>query len=421
MQVSVENSQNLERKITITLPSEQLHNTVNKKLQQLKGQVRLPGFRVGKVRAEALESIINDTYGKALEQENITPASSPTITDIRDDKDSLSYDAVVEVYPEIADVDYAALNLDRAVVEVGESDIDDMIMRLREQRKRYEAVVREANDGDNLTIDYVGKIDGEEFKGGKQEGARLILGSKTMIEGFEEALIGMKAGEVKDAHVSFPKEYHAEEVAGKDAVFTLTVKEVAEPVLPEVDAEFIKEFGVDDGTEAAFREQIAKNLRKEVVGYQRHYLKNQVGDLLDKQFEALEIPKALLDQEKQGIIKNLQQNAPQAAVLDSLMDSEELTGEATRRVRIGLVITDVIKKAKIGVSPEDIDAFLDEESSAYEEPEQFKNYYRHNQEAMESLYPLLVEQKAIEHIANEAGASEKTMSFKELVEAVNQR
>jgi trigger factor len=362
MQVSVETTQGLERRMTVALPSEAIDSAVMERLQNLSKTTRMNGFRPGKVpfkvvrkryepqvRSEVLGSMINRSYFDALQQEKLRPAGQPDIVPAlpagEDDDTGFSFVATFEVYPEFEPVFNDSITVTRPLVSIAESDVDDMLENLRKQRTKHVAVDREAANGDQLIIDFTGRIDGEEFEGGKAETAPLVLGSNSMIPGFESQLLGMKAGEQKTIQITFPENYHAEHLAGKETEFDITVREVKEPQQPEFDEELIRSFGIEDGTMESLRADIRRNMERELKQRVEARVKGQVMDGL-VQLNPIDVPKSLIAEEIKRQREQLMQQMPAGS--DSSMLADELfTEQATRRVQLGLVIGEIIQQKEI--------------------------------------------------------------------------
>jgi len=310
MQVSVESGEGLERRMTVGLPPEQVEAEVDKRLREFARSARLPGFRPGKVpvkilrqrygaqvRREVFGELIQSSYGEALAQEALRPAGAPQIEpDIDASEQRYAYTAVFEVLPQFELAPLGGKTLKRPVAEVLDSDLEAMLMRLREQRKTWSPVERPAQAGDQLTISFRGTIDGEAFEGGSGEGTKLEIGSGRMIPGFEAGLEGAKAGDERTLDLRFPDQYHAEHLKGKPVVFEVRVSEVAGPVLPELDAEFAKAFGVEDGDLGRFRADVRQNMERELKQRIEAKIKNQAMDLL-LEANQIDLPDVLVRQE----------------------------------------------------------------------------------------------------------------------------
>lgn len=356
MQVSVETTSNIERRMTIGVPAQEIDQAVQKRLQDTARTVRLNGFRPGKVpmsvvkrrfgesvRQEVVGEAMRDNYIKALQEQDVNPAGWPKFEPktMEEGKD-LEFVAIFEVLPEIELGDLSKVKVEKPVAEVADKDIDTMIDNLRGQQATMKEVKRKSKNKDIVTIDFKGTIDGEEFEGGAAEGHRLTLGSGQMIPGFEKAIVGGKTGEELEIEVEFPADYHSEDLAGKPAKFAITIHKVEEPQLPELNEEFFKKFGIEAEDEAAFREEVKKNMERELKQAVSNKVKNDVVEGLLETTE-LEIPAALVDQE----IDRLRQDAVQR--FGGQVDFQQLPKEifeeqAKRRVKTGLLFQEVVKR-----------------------------------------------------------------------------
>ncbi len=431
MQVSIEPLEGLQRKMTISLPAEQVDSAIDKKLKEISRTIRLDGFRPGKVpvsivrqkygpavREEVIGELIESSYRDALVQEEVKPAGPPTIEPIDngEDKTQLSFAAVFEVYPEIEKVELESVEVEKPVVEITDADVDKMIEKLREQRREWVEVDRAAQEGDQVLADYVGRLDGETFEGGTAEDVTIELGDGRMLEDFENGFIGMKAGEEKTVDVSFPEDYHGKQVAGKTAQFTLKVKKVSEPKLPEMDAELIKSFGVESGDIEDFRKDVKANMEKELANKIKVKVKNAVmAALLEK--NEVPAPSAMVAEEIRNLKVQMAQNMgqdPSRMDLASFPD-ELFSDEAEKRVKLGLLVGELIKSEGMHTDPERFRETLEDLASAYEDPQQVIEYYSKNPEARTSLEGLVLEDQVVDLILDKAQVSEKTYGFEEMM------
>jgi len=427
MQVSVEATEGLERKLKIQVPAERIDSAVNERLQSLSKTVRLQGFRPGKVpfrvvrtrfgaqvRQEVLGEVIQSSFQEAVVQEQLRPAGMPQIEPFNMDADKeLAYTAVFEVYPdfELASVD--DLEIERPVAEVAESDIDEMIDSLRKQRSEWEAVERAAEEGDQLTIDFVGSIEGEEFPGGKADNMPLVLGSGSMIPGFEEQLTGASAGDEHAVKVSFPEDYRAEHLAGKEAEFSVKVHAVKAPQLPEVDEEFAKSFGVEEGGVETLRADIRNNMNRELKQAVEARVKQQVMDGLVAR-NPIDLPKALVDEEVGRLRQNVAGQMPEGASTEHLAD-ELFTADAERRVRLGLVVAEVIKDAELKADADKVREYVENLAASYQEPQQVVDYYYDNRELLQNVEGLVLEQAVTDWVVARAKVSDVQTAFKDVM------
>ena len=429
MQVSVESGEGLTRTLKVTLPAEKVDEVVNAKLQEVARTVRLDGFRPGKVpvrvvrqrfgaqiRQEAYGELIQSSFQEAAVQENLRPVGEPSI-DLQETEGGLIYTATFEVMPEVELKDFSALQLERPVAEVTDADVDDMIEKLRKQRTQWEEVERPAQEGDQVTIDFTGYIDGEAFEGGSAEDVPLVLGSGTMIPGFEEGLIGAAPGETRTLELKFPEDYRVEKLAGKDARFEVTVKKVAEPKLPEVDEDFIRSLGVEEGTEEALRKEVRENMERELRQKLRSRTKDGVMEALLAEYD-IQVPAAMVDQEARALKEQAQQEmaqAGQASAIDLPLDL--FRDQAERRIKLGLVIGEIIRSQNLEVDQQRVDEMIAEQAATFEEPQEVIDWYAANPQARRTVENAVLEDQAVDWILEQAQVTDKPMTFAELVEA----
>ncbi len=433
MQVSLETISGLERRLTITVPAETVETQVAKHLKTMGKRVKLDGFRPGKVpaavikkrfgqsaRQEVLGEVMQSSYMQAVVKEGLQPAGNPRIepVSIEEGKD-LVFAAIFEVYPEVVLGDFSAISVEKPVAEVTEDDVTKMLETLREQSKTFEAAAADAaaEMGDQVIIDFKGTIAGEAFEGGAAENQTLELGSGRMIPGFEDGIVGMKAGEQKDVTVTFPAEYHAEDLKGKDAVFAITVNTMNKPALPELNDEFFARFGVSEGGIEGFRTEISKNMARELKHAVRNRVKNQVMDGLIS-VHNIELPKALVEQEigrlkEQAIQRFASQGMP--GLDASALPNEMFQAEAEKRVRLGLIVGEIVKAKEL--QPEDarVRAMIEEIASAYQEPQQVIDWYYSNEQQMGQVRYVVLEEQVVDTILEAAQVTEKACSYEDAI------
>ncbi len=430
MQVSIETTNGLERRMTVGVPASEVDTAVMARLQEAARTVRINGFRRGKiplkviknrfgksVRQEVLGEVMSKTYYDALAKENIKPAGQPRIEPkTTDEGKDLEYVATFEVYPEVKLGKFSDFSVEQVSAEVSEADIDKMIESLREQRKSFEDVKRQARKGDRVNIDFVGTVDGEEFPGGKGENTNLEIGSGRMIEGFEDGLLKSKAGDEVTLELTFPEDYRATELAGKDVTFKVKVNAVAAPVLPELNDEFFEVFGVEEGGESAFRSEVRENMERELKRASRSKLKTE---LMDALIEAhpIDLPQSLVA----GEINTLRQQALQqigqgAQNLDPSMLPDELFREqAGKRVALGLILGEVIKARNLRADPAKVREAIEDVASTYEQPEQVVAWYYNNQEQLQAMESAVLEDQVFDIILEEANVTRREVSYDELI------
>ncbi|MDD9890182.1 MAG: trigger factor [Gammaproteobacteria bacterium] len=429
MQVSVETTEGLERKMTIAVPGGQVDSAVNERLQEATKTIQLKGFRKGKVpfkvvkskfgkgvRAEVINELMSRTYYDALNQESLKPAGQPKIepTNIEEGND-LEFVATFEVYPEIALPDFSKIKIDRLSAEVTDKDIDEMVETLREQRQTWEVVEREAADKDMVNIDYLGKKGGEEFEGGAAQGTNLVLGSERMIPGFEAGIVGKKAGEAFTIPLTFPEEYHSEDLAGQSVEFDITLNSVSEQALPEVNETFYKSFGVEEGGEEAFRAEVSNNMKREMKTASRNKVKNKVMDALIDIVD-VGVPAALVSAEIDQLkVQAMQQMGGGQGADPSMLPDDLFKEQANRRVVLGLVLGEVIKEKNIQADPAKVRAQVEELAATYESPEDVINWYYGNKEQLASIESTVIEDQVFDYIIEEAAVTDKQVSYQEVI------
>ena len=437
MQVSLETTSGLERRLTVGVPAEQVENEVENRLKQAARNVTIKGFRKGKVpmsvvkqrfgagiRQEVVGDVISRSFYAAVQKENVKPAGQPSIQpkQLAAGKD-LEYIATFEVYPSVALSDLAAFELTSFKAEVTDADVDNMIEVLRKHQATWSVVERAAADGDQVNINFVGTKDGVEFAGGKAENHNLVLGSKSMIPGFEEGIVGLKAGENKVISVTFPEDYQAEELKGAEAQFAITVNSVSEAQLPELKKEFFLKFGVEKGGEKQFRKEVKANMDRELANALKAKVKGQVMDALIAS-HTTDVPKALIANEIQ-VLRNqmLQRFGGQQQDFDvkTLLPDTMFQDEASRRVTLGLIVGEIVKSAKLKPDAKRIKAMIEEIASTYQEPKDVVEYYNSNQELMAGVESAVLEDQVVDHILSQAKVSEVQTSYDEIIKANAQR
>jgi trigger factor len=444
MQVTETSSSGLKRELKVIIEQGELGERFASRLDEVKDQVQLKGFRKGKVplahikklygrslMAEVLEKTVEETSRKALSDRNERPAHQPAINLTEDKeeiervlegKSDLAFTMAFEVLPQIAITDLTALKLEREVADVADEAIDKALGELSERATRYEVEAdRAAGDGDRMTIDFVGSIDGVEFEGGKGEDVQLVVGQSQFIPGFVEGITGAKAGEDRDVNVKFPEDYGEKTLAGKDALFKIKVKEVAKPIKPEINDEFAKTLGAESLPK--LREMVGARIASEYANVGRTKLKRQVLDALDKAHE-FSLPESLVEGEFQGIWGQLEQNlkAEGKTLADEGKSEEELRADyrkiAERRVRLGLVIGEIGEKNSIQVNQDELRQALIAQARRYPGQERFVyEYYEKNPAALVELRAPLFEDKVVDFIADQAKPAAKKVSVEELLKA----
>ena len=430
MMVSVETTAGLERRMTIQVPAERIENEIDSRLRRYGKTAKIKGFRPGKVpmqvvrqryggqvREEVLGEMIRSSFVEALGQEKLRPAGGPRIEPSKVEEGvDLEYTATFEVYPEISLSGHEGMKIQRPVAEIAESDIDDMMDRLRRQRAEWVAVDRAAASGDQLTVDFTGTLDGEPFSGGEGEKVPVVLGRGGMLPDFENGLLGMQVGEEKDVSVDFPDDYGAAELAGRTAIFHVTAREVAEEKLPEVDDEFCAAFGISEGGVERLRKEVSENMSREMAQVSRARMKQQVLDQLVDSNEA-ELPQVLVDEE----IRVMQESAARRMGLDpsdasSLPPRDTLEPQAGRRVKLGLLVAEVIGLAKIELDQSRVRQRLMELAASHGNPEELIKLYTSNRQMMGQIEAEVMEEQVVDWLIERAEATDQPTSFADLMQ-----
>ena len=430
MQVSVETIEGLERRLTIKVPAETVNVEVKNRLRHIAKTQRINGFRPGKVPS----SVIQKRYGKEVRQEvagdlmqrnfyetvmaeKITPAGRPQFVEkSAADSDLIEFEATFEVYPEVELKDLEKIAVERPVVEVTDKDLDEMFVTLQKQHQTWKENKRKTKKGDKLTINFTGRIDGEEFEGGKAEAFELELGANRMIPGFETDIVGMKVDEEKTIKVTFPEDYHAENLKGKEAEFDIVITKTEGPVLPAIDEEFAKLFGIQDGGVEALRAEVRKNMTRELSQAVKTKVKDQVIEGLLAAHE-VDLPKALVAQEVDVVRQQAMQrfegqmdpkNMPE-------LPDEMFTEQARRRVKVGLLLGEVIKLNELKVDQSKVDDLIESAASAYEDPAEVINYYHTNKELNQQMQNVALEEQAVEFLTEKADVKDIKAAFKDIM------
>lgn len=426
MQVSVENTGGLERRMTIQVPAERIDQEVGSRLESMSRTVRLDGFRPGKVpvrviqqkygdqvRQEVIEQVINSTLQEALTQENLSPAGNPDIEPRNlQPGETLEYVATFEIFPQFENALDYGFSVERPMVEVGNDDVESMLDKLRRQRATWNSVDRAAAANDQVVIDFEGTIDGESFTGNKGQNMPLELGSGSMIPGFEEQLEGVSGGDEKTITVTFPEDYPAAEVAGKSAEFAIKVHNVSEMVLPELDDEFARAFGVSDGGVEGLMQEVTNNMQRELKQLVTANMKDQVFSRLLEN-NPVEVPRTLIDSEVAAL---------QGQAQNQGLDTSTLEASAERRVKLGVLLSEIVKQNQIQVDADRVRQNIETIAASYENPDEVVQYYYGNQEMLSGVQTAVIEEQAVDWILENSGVTveDKPSSFDELVEAAKQ-
>ncbi|CAI0728091.1 MULTISPECIES: trigger factor [Serratia] len=433
MQVSVETTQGLGRRLSITVPADTIKQAIKKELINAAKSVRIDGFRKGHVPMNIVEqrygaSVRQDVLGEAMQRsfvdaiikEKINPAGAPNYVpgEYKEGED-FTFAVEFEVYPEVELKGLDGIEVEKPVVEVNDADVDTMLDTLRKQQATWKDSDRAAQAEDRVTVDFSGSIDGEEFEGGKASDFVLAMGQGRMIPGFEEGLVGHKAGEEFTIDVNFPEDYHAENLKGKAAKFAIVLKKVEERELPELTEEFIKRFGVADGSIEGLRAEVRKNMERELKGAVRNRIKTQAIDGLVSANE-IDVPAALIDGEVDVLRRQAAQrfggNEKQALELPRELFEEQ----AKRRVVVGLLLGEVISTNDLKADEDRVKTLIEEMASAYEDPSEVVEFYSKNKELMNNMRNVALEEQAVEALLAKAKVTEKATTFSELMNQTQQ-
>jgi trigger factor len=443
MATAVETLDKLERRMTITLPLADVQAEVEKQLKIRARTVKAPGFRPGKVPMKMVAAqygyqvendVLNEKVGRAFSEaaaeNNLRVAGMPKIEPKTGDdavEGAVVFDATFEIYPEVKIGDLAAAEVERTVAEVSDAEIDKTIEILRKQRVHYHVkgeqgahgdggADQSAQNGDRVTIDFVGTIDGVEFQGGKAEDYAFVLGEGRMLPEFEAATIGLKPGESKTFDLAFPEDYHGKDVAGKTAQFTITLKKLEWAHMPEVDTEFAKSLGIEDGDMQKMREDIRQNLEREVKSRVKAKTKDSVMDALIRISE-LDVPKALVDQDVERLVEMTRQDMSQRGMnmKDMPLPPELFTTQAERRVRLGLILAELVKTNNLQATPEQVKAQVEEFAQSYEDPKQVIKYYFGDRRRLAEVEALVLEENVVNYVLERSKVTDKPVAFDELM------
>ncbi|CDF83331.1 trigger factor [Pseudomonas sp. QL9] len=427
MQVSVESTSALERRMTVGVPAERIETEVNKRLQQTARRAKVPGFRPGKVpmsvirqryeaaaRQEALGDLIQETFYEAVVEQKLNPAGAPSVEPKLFEKEKgLEYIATFEVFPEFQVAGFDGIEIERLQADVADTDVDNMLEILRKQNTRFEAVERAAQNDDQVNIDFVGKIDGEAFAGGSAKGTLLVLGSGRMIPGFEEGLVGAKAGEERVLSLTFPENYQNLDLANKAAEFTVTVNSVSEPKLPELNEAFFALFGIKESTLEGFRTEVRKNMERELRQAIKSKVKNQVMEGLVAS-NPIEVPKALISNEVNRLrVQAVQQFG--GNIKPEQLPAELFEEQAKRRVVLGLIVAELVKQHELKADEARVREMIEDMASAYQEPEQVVAWYYKNDQQLNEVRSVVLEEQVVDTVLQKAKVTDKQVSYEDAV------
>ncbi|MBX2868549.1 MAG: trigger factor [Acidiferrobacterales bacterium] len=428
MQVTVEESGVIERKLTISVPSEEVTQEIEKRLRDVAKNARIPGFRPGKapknviqkrysnqVSNEVVSDKINASYQEALMEQKIAPAGLVSIEPVpfEDGKD-LQYVATIELFPEIPTASLAGKSLEKPVCEVSDADVEKTLEDLRKRNAGFEEKTGKSAVGDRITIDFQGKIDGESFDGGSATDFPFVLGEGQMLEEFDTALVGTKAGETKTVEFTFPDDYHGEDVAGKDVVFSIDVKKVEEAELPALDDAFAETLGINEGGLEKMKDEIRQSLDRELAARLRSTMRDRVMDALHEA-NKIEVPKALVEEEIDRAVQTITQQLEGQGLPAKDIDRNNYADEARKRVALGLIAREVIEKSEIKVDGDAVRARIEEMGAGYDDSEAFVNYYYSDPQRLQQVEAIVLEEQVVNAMLETADVKEVKVDFREFM------
>lgn len=425
MQITLQETNALERRMTIAVPASRVEEQIKERLNSLAKTAKVSGFRPGKVplsymeqrygnqvRQEVVEELTNSTFYEAISKEQLRPVGAPKIEERRAEPGSdLEYTAVFEVYPVVQLNTLEGFTLDKPVPQISDQDIDAMIERMRQQKPRFRAVDRPAREGDQLMVD-LGRDDGQPGEGHK---IPVVIGSKTVMEEFENALVGISPGEEKTVEVDFPSDYRDPQYAGRTVVFHVKADEVAEPSVPEVDEEFARDFGVAEGGVEALRREVAQGMQREAEEASREIVKRRILRQL-QEANPVELPRGLVDEELQRLTAEAQQQGlPQAGQGDAVSENGALEQKARERVSLGLMMAEIVKQQNLQVKPEALRAKVEALAATYDEPNKVVEWYYADRRRLQQLESLVLEEEVVNWLLGQAQLRDQPMSYEELM------
>lgn len=433
MIVTTETVSGISRRLNVTVPASRIDEQFEARLKKAAKNVKINGFRPGKVpmsrirsdygpgiRQDVINDMIRDTVFEAIQQEKINAVGMPNIEKVDLTKDGLVYEATVEVYPEVNVKDLKDLSVTRKTSEVNDEDVDGMIDNLRKQRQEWAVTKGMAKKDMQATFDFEGTVDGEKFEGGTAEDFKLVLGSGRMIPGFEDGIIGMKAGEEKVIDVTFPEDYQAENLQGKAAQFKITLKQVEKPKLPEIDAEFLTVFGVsaEEGVDK-LKADVRKNMEREVKNSLRQQVKQAAFNAVVENNE-VEVPTAMVTEEigrqRQQMLQQFAQQFGGAQNFDQSMLPDELFREqAERAVKLGVLVGKILEDAKLTVDQERVKAFIEETAQSYEDPQEVVDFFSNDQQQRSQIEAVVLEDQVVDYILQHAAVTDENISYQDLL------
>lgn len=430
MQNNQENQSALERRIDMSVPMADIEKEVEARLKRMARTVKMPGFRPGKVpmkivsqtygpqaRNEAIGAAVERVLGDQIREQNLRIAGTPRIEPKEAANESvLEFSAVFEIYPSIVLGELTGQKVERPILTVGDAEVDKTIDVLRKQRTTFTVIDRESREGDRAVIDFAGRKDGVEFEGGKADDFPFVIGAGAMLKDFEAAVLGLRAGESRTFDMTFPADYHAAHLAGQAVQFDVSVKRVEEPVLPAIDADFAKALGVEDGDVARLRDEVKANLEREVKRRIQAKVKEQVMDAL-LAVNPIEVPKALVEKESLQLADNAKRDLEMRGMntKDIPVEAAWFVDQAQRRVKLGLIMAEVVKSKELFAKPEQIRTLVEEMAQSYEDPSELVRWYYSQPDRLAQAEAVVIEDNVVEWVVSQVDASDKDVSFDELM------
>ena len=436
MQVSVESTTALERKLTVVVDEQQIDDAVQKKLANLSRSVKLKGFRAGKVpmnvvkqrygsqvRQEVLQDVIQSSFYQAITQEKLNPAGMPSFEPKQSTPgEGLEYTATFEVYPEISLADFSGVTIEKPAVDITDADIDKMLETIRKQHITWQVVERAAQQDDKVTVDFKGTVAGELFDGGSGTDMEVEIGKGRLIAGFEDGLVGLKTGDEKTLDLTFPDPYQNKDLAGKPVQFAVTVKSVKEPVLPELTDEFAAKMGIEGGTLDRLREEVRDNMARELATKIENEVKKNVMDQL-LELHNIDIPASLVRQEALGLAQQMASNMQQQGMSteQTQLSPDLFEAEASRRVSLGLVMAEIVKQQDIKADEDKVRERIEKIAEPYEQKDQVIQWYYGDKRRKAEIESLVIEEKIVDWVLGQVTVKDKSMTFNEIMYPNNEK
>jgi trigger factor len=428
MQVSLENTTPLERRMTVSLPAERLDGVVGKRLQEVARTARLKGFRPGKIppkvieqrfgtqiRSEVLGELVRTSFDEAIRQEHVQPAGNPNIPEPKIEDGQIQYTATFEVVPEFGEIDVTKLEFERVTSQVEESDIDAMLETLRQQRQEWHPVTRPAQAGDLVRLETYASLGAARFPAEGWEQGATVIGSNAMLPAMESQLAGMSVGDQRELEVDFPSDWRIPDLAGQKVQVTVKIDQVAESFVPEIDEAFIRSFGVRSGKLEVFRKEVRANLERELRGTLMNRLRAEVASRLVNTYGTVEMPPRLVEFEARQLARSTAENARSQGQTNVVESPEPFMNAARQRVAAGLIVGEIARRNKLELDPARVRETMQLIASTYEDPSQVIELYRNDPNLMRGLQTRVMEEQVIDWIAERANASEKAMSFADVM------